>query len=43
MVLLIGSIKLIGSIEQNNREAFSAQNEIFSTKFDNISKKICIH
>ena len=43
MVLLIESIELTGSINHSNKEAFSTQNEEFSAKLDNISKKICIH
>ena len=35
MVLLIGSIELTGSIQHNNKEAFSTQNEAVSTKLDN--------
>ena len=43
IVLLIGSIELTGSIYHNSKEAFSTENEAFSTKLDNISKKIFIH
>ena len=35
MVLLSWSIELTGSIQHNNKEAFSTQNEAFSTKYNN--------
>ena len=32
IVLLIGSIEFTGSIYHNSKEAFSTENEVFSTK-----------
>ena len=43
MVLFIGSIELTGSIKHNSKEAFSTQNEVFSTKLDNNEKNIYVY